>query len=119
LSRRPFDPGAWGEADFRRRANRYPVVAVKHEPVAPHTRWHGAGVCNSSCRCGVMVGIVTSHVPGQTSCLEPFPSDDGAFVLELSEHRTSLAVPYDPEIHAGWTRYAEHVCRPKTSEAKR
>lgn len=116
MSRGPFIPGAWREVDFHPRQDRgYPVVLPKHEPVAPHTRWYGAGVCNSFC-CGVSVGIVTSSVPNQTRCLEPLPSPDGEFVLELSEHRTSMAVPYDPAIHAGWKRYAAHVCEPKAAK---
>jgi hypothetical protein len=110
---RPIEPGVWREAPEGRKTDRgYPVGPIKYEPVAPHTPWYGGGVCNASC-CGVMVGIVTTDGPDSPIGLEPFPSPDGAFVLELSEHRTSLAVSYDPAIHAGWKRYAAHVCKPK------
>lgn len=105
-------PGQWGEVPERPRRDRgLPIGAiVPPAPVKAHTPF-GRSVCNSFCSCKKAVGLVGSALG--SIWIEPVPSPDGAFVLEMDEHRKPVAVAYDAAIHAGWLRYAEHVCAAK------
>jgi hypothetical protein len=43
-------------------------------------------------------------------CLDRCPVADGAYVVVQNAHGGQKAIPYDEAIHAGWPRYAAHVC---------
>ena len=112
---RSLRPGEWGEYRYPRpRHDRgYPVGPPREpEPVAPHTAY-GRSVCNSFCSgkdgCHNTVGLVSGS-DGKSVWLEPRPSADGKFVLELDQFRKPMAVLFDAAIHDGWLRYAEHAC---------
>jgi hypothetical protein len=108
---RQYFPGEWNDLPPENKRGRpyfgFTGALKPPLPVHPHTSF-GRSVCNGKCRCGV----ATSHVSGVvgTVLLEWAAVEDGAYVLELSEHRTPMAVPHDPQHHDGWARYRLHVC---------
>jgi hypothetical protein len=111
MARRAFFPGEWGDVPPQERTGRpyfeYTGAIKPPPPVLPHTSF-GRSYCNGKCRCGV----ATCHV-GSTDkpvLLDWASVDDGAYVLELDEHRKPMAAPYEERFHDGWARYQLHVC---------
>lgn len=109
---RTIAPGEWGDMPSRpsdRGSYFAPIPVTKPAPpVHPHTSF-GRSYCNGRC-CGKPTCHVTG-ADGKPVRLEYEKSDDGAYVLELDEHRKPMAAPYDEKFHDGWARYALHVCK--------
>ena len=66
-----------------------------------------------ACQARVITTFVsfTSTVSAVPFKLDAAPVADGAFVVVESNFGGQAADEFDPALHAGWQRYAAHVCQ--------
>jgi hypothetical protein len=100
VNRVPFGP--------RDRSRPYFGGAAAPVPRAPA----GRVVANARC-CNELVVKSYDDRSNELPTVDAMPVAEGAFVFVQGTHRDRMAVPYDAAIHAGWKRYAAHVCKAK------
>jgi hypothetical protein len=95
----------------KRRPDRFPMGPDGYVAPAPHTPWPGGTASNGRCRdCSAPTWHLATDTESVFVAVDSEIKPDGGWVVELSRFRTPMAVAYDETVHAGWSRYAAHVC---------